>query len=53
LQLAHPPRLPKDFVAISLKNSQEHSGKVPMVIKYYLTFGGAPESRVTIHPYPG
>jgi hypothetical protein len=34
LQLAHPPRLPKDFDAISLKYSQEHSGKVPMVIKY-------------------
>jgi hypothetical protein len=34
LQLVHPPHLPKDFVAISLKNAQEHLGKVPMVIKY-------------------
>jgi hypothetical protein len=45
--------LPKDFVAMSLKYSQEQSGKVPMVIKYYLTFGGVPESRVIIHPNPG
>jgi hypothetical protein len=34
LQLVHPLRLPKDFVVISLKYSQEQSGKEPMVIKY-------------------
>jgi hypothetical protein len=38
---------------MSLKYSQEQSGKEPMVIKYCSTFGGAPESRVTIHPNPG
>ena len=53
LQLIHPPCLSKDFVAIFLRYSQEHLGKVLMVIKYCWTFGRAPESRVIIYLYPG